>query len=100
MRLTPAQIRIVLQTISEHAGRSASAYLFGSRLNDEARGGDVDLFIETATPLTLLARARLQRDLENRLELPVDIVVHRRGPPSSPFQQIARAHAVPLRMPG
>ncbi len=100
MRLIPEQVQTVLQTISEHAGRSASACLFGSRLDDQARGGDVDLFVETASPLTLLERARLRLDLENRLGLPVDLLVHRRGTPISPFQQIARSRSMPLRVPG
>lgn len=49
--------------------------------------------------MPLLEHARLQLDLENRLGLPVDLLVQGRGIPGSPFQRLARARAVPLRMP-
>jgi uncharacterized protein len=74
-------------------------YLFGSRVDDHARGGDVDLLIETTAPMTLLDRARLKHELEVNLELPVDLVVHDRGTPPTPFQRIARAKAIALRAP-
>jgi predicted nucleotidyltransferase len=99
MRLTPAQIQTVLRTVAEHAGDSAATYLFGSRLNDQARGGDLDLLVETARPMPLLERARLQLDLETRLGLPVDVIVHGPGTPVSTFQQLVRARAQPLRLP-
>ena len=99
MRLTPVQIQTVLRIVSEHAGQSARTYLFGSRLDDRARGGDLDLLVETSTPMLLLERARLQLDLETQLGLPVDLIVHGHGTAASPFQQLARARAQPLRLP-
>jgi predicted nucleotidyltransferase len=89
----------VLRTVAEHAGDSAATYLFGSRLNDQARGGDLDLLVETAAPMSLLERARLQLDLETQLGLPVDVIVFGPGTPVSPFQQVARARAQPLTPP-
>jgi predicted nucleotidyltransferase len=99
MRLTPEQTEIVVRTIRRQAGESALVFLFGSRLDDQARGGDIDLLIETAAPMTLLDRARLKHELEAKLELPVDLVVHDRGAPPTPFQQIAQATAIALRIP-
>ena len=99
MRLTSEQVETVLQTIRRQADESARVYLFGSRLDDRARGGDVDLFIETTAPMTLLDRARLRQELENQRQLPVDLVVQARGTCPRPFQRIARARAVPLGTP-
>ncbi|MBK1619495.1 hypothetical protein CKO42_13825 [Lamprobacter modestohalophilus] len=99
MRLTPIQIEAILRIVSEHAGQSARTYLFGSRLDDRARGGDLDLLVETATPMPLLERARLQLDLETQLGLPVDLIVDDHDRAASPFQQLARARAQPLRLP-
>lgn len=96
MRLTREQTQIVLQTITQLAGSSARAYLFGSRLDDQARGGDVDLLVETPTPMPLIKRARLKHVLESQLNLPIDLVVHSLSAEPTPFQQIARARAVPL----
>jgi uncharacterized protein len=96
MRLTPAQVQMIVRTVCDHAGPAAHTYLFGSRLDDHARGGDVDLFVEAPEPMPLLDRARLQLALETRLELPVDVIVHSPGAPVSPFQQLARLRAQPL----
>jgi uncharacterized protein len=59
MRLTSDQVLTILGTASRLLGEAAVVYLFGSRLDDRARGGDVDLLIETPQGLTLLERARL-----------------------------------------
>ena len=99
MRLTPAQVQTVLHIVAEHAGDAACTYLFGSRLDDRARGGDIDLLVETAASMSLLERARLQLDLETQLGLPVDLMVQGGGTPASPFQQLARARARPLSAP-
>ena len=47
MRLTPTQIQTITQTISQLTGGTAEVFLFGSRVDDRSRGGDVDLLIET-----------------------------------------------------
>jgi hypothetical protein len=62
MRLTADQIHTVLRTVAEHAGAAAATDQFDSRLDDQARGGDLDLLVEAETPMPLVARARLQRD--------------------------------------
>lgn len=99
IRLTPDQVQTVLRIVAKHAGDSAATYLFGSRLDDQARGGDLDLIVETAAPMPLLERARLQLDLEDQLGLPVDLIVQGPDAPVSSFQQLARARAQPLRLP-
>ena len=43
MRLLPQQINIIRQTVAEIAGDDAKVRLFGSRRDDKARGGDIDL---------------------------------------------------------
>jgi len=98
MRLTPEQILSILTTVNHWAGEAAAVYLFGSRANDQAKGGDVDLLIETVVPLTLLDRARIKLNLETNLGLPVDIVVKPRNDTGSPFQRIARSKAVRLEV--
>jgi predicted nucleotidyltransferase len=96
MRLTRDQITAILNTATGIGGRDADVLLFGSRLDDSARGGDVDLVIETDTGLSVLERARIKATLEARLGLPVDIVAVARGRGLTPFQRIAKSHAVRL----
>ena len=46
MRLTPFQRQGILELSRKHFGPQCAAFLFGSRTNDELRGGDIDLLIE------------------------------------------------------
>lgn len=96
MRLSPAQTRVILDCIRQQFGVDASVMLFGSRLDDAARGGDVDLLVESAAPATLRQRALVTMALETALALPVDIVPLQRGSPGSAFARIARSRAQPL----
>lgn len=96
MRLTSDQVSTILGTASRLSGEAAVVYPFGSRLDDRARGGDVDLLIETPRGLTLLERARLKLELEDGLGLPVDVISQARDAEPTPFQRIARAGAIRL----
>jgi predicted nucleotidyltransferase len=96
MRLTPAQTDVILRTVDAVTGGLAQVYLFGSRLDDSARGGDVDLLLEADAPLGVLRRARIKMVLEEQLRLPVDVIEHVRGVDPSAFQALARAKAVRL----
>jgi len=96
VRLTKQQAQMITQTISRLAGAGATVYLFGSRLNDQAKGGDIDLLIESDTPLSLIQRAQIKMELESQLGLPVDIVSKSRGAVATPFQSIAQSRSVQL----
>lgn len=60
MRLTDCQAQSIRQLALQVAGSHARVRLFGSRLDDGARGGDLDLMIElpepVANPALLAAR--------------------------------------------
>ncbi len=73
--------------------------LFGSRLDDMARGGDVDLLVESREPPSIRQRALAKMALERQLNLPVDIVAFQRGTVGSPFVRIARSKARALELP-
>ncbi len=78
MRLSTEQTHIIRRIVREEAGSDALVRLFGSRLDDEARGGDIDLFLQTAHPVDRPAlfsariTARLIRALNGRR---VDLVL-------------------------
>ncbi len=96
MRLSKEQVQLISEVIHRHAGADAEAYLFGSRLDDAAKGGDVDLFLETAEPIPLIQRAKIKMQLEAQLGLPVDLVCKARVAAATAFQTIARQNAVKL----
>jgi uncharacterized protein len=99
MRLNAAQTRTILQCVRQQFGSDARVMLFGSRLDDAARGGDVDLLVESDAPATLRQRALATMALEQALNLPVDIVAVQRGVTGSAFARIARSRAQTLENP-
>jgi predicted nucleotidyltransferase len=78
MRLSPEQAQTIRQLAHEVVGSDARVRLFGSRLDDNARGGDVDLMLEVADPVLnpalIAARfsARVSRLLQGRR---VDVLI-------------------------
>jgi len=96
MRLTPAQIDTIQSTVQTVLGERAVVSVFGSRLDDCRKGGDVDLLIEAEHEPGLLQRASIKNQLENRLHLPVDVVTASFDKPST-FARMARAQAVLLK---
>lgn len=96
MRLTQQQLEVVRSVVGELVNSRASVWLFGSRLDDQRRGGDVDLLVQSTPPMGLLQRARLKNRLEQQLGLPVDVVAAPDGAATNPFVQLALAEGVRL----
>lgn len=72
MRLSTEQIASLKRVVKQAAGPDARLRLFGSRVDDTAHGGDVDLLLELPVPATepamLAARVsiRASRALDGR----------------------------------
>ncbi len=98
MRLAPQETEQIVATVRRHFGADAGVAVYGSRLDDAARGGDVDLLVECAEPPTLMQRAAAKLELEGVLLIPVDILAVKRGDAGSPFVRMARARAVSLEV--
>jgi predicted nucleotidyltransferase len=97
MRLSPDDIAVIRSLIRARFGADAGIWVFGSRLDDGARGGDLDLYVEPdclPEDNLLLARQALQRDLERQLRQPVDLVLNTGR--TTAFMRQARAEGCPL----
>lgn len=51
MRLNAHQIQVILQLAHQVAGHQTRVRVFGSRLDDTAHGGDIDLMLELPEPV-------------------------------------------------
>lgn len=74
MRLSPSQIETIRDTARWNFCADASVWLFGSRVDDTRRGGDVDLYVEATQKNTLLLALRCKIALEDSLDLHIDSV--------------------------
>jgi len=99
MRLQPADIETIRQVTRDVLGYPAPIRLFGSRLNDEARGGDVDLLLELDTPpenpawLVATLSGKISRRMRGRR---VDVLISAPGLKHLPVHDIARQEGVLL----
>jgi predicted nucleotidyltransferase len=99
VRLTEPQVAAIKQAVAEVLGAGARVWLFGSRADDGARGGDIDLLVRpdpAAGRPSLMDKVRLLGRLEEALgERRIDIVIEapedRRA-----IVQIAHETGIPL----
>jgi predicted nucleotidyltransferase len=76
MRLKDYEIKLIKKTIKDYI-KDAKIYIFGSRLNDNKKGGDIDIFIITNEKIKLSTKAKIKFFLEEKLFKPVDLVFHK-----------------------
>ena len=98
MRLEPSEVEAIKEAAREAFGDGAVVRLFGSRVRDDLRGGDIDLHFEVDPGRG--SDAELDR-FEDRLfqhiePQRVDKVFTVRGEPLGAFEQIAYRDGVVL----
>lgn len=100
MRINEKTRITLLEKIRQYFGSQTQIWLFGSRVDDQARGGDIDLYIEPelkdpdqvfeAKLRTLVA---LKRILGERR---IDLVINRGNQPHQAIHDIARSTGIKL----
>jgi uncharacterized protein len=98
VRLPPDYVAAIKEAAREAFGEGAVVRLFGSRVRDDLRGGDIDLHVET-DPLDDEWGARgTFEDVLFRLIEPqkVDVIVTQRGGTPRAFEQIAYRDGIVL----
>ena len=99
MRLTDGQIETILTVSKQIAGADAKIRLFGSRLNDELQGGDLDLMLEVSEPvenpalLSAQMAAKISRIMYGRK---VDVILYAPNLMRLPIHDIALKEGVLL----
>ena len=98
MRLTQAERQAIREAVAQVYGPTAVVRLFGSRVHDHLRGGDIDLHVEADDAEGPLGYGgvrvrrcdRLWRRLQDDLgEQRIDIIETLRGGDLSAIEQIA-----------
>ena len=98
MRLQPHEIEAIRAAVREVFGETATIRLFGSRVRDDLKGGDVDLFVEVQSGQASIANEQRLRDriAPGIGDLRTDIMRHERGTALSPIERIALRDGVLL----
>jgi predicted nucleotidyltransferase len=92
MRLTDHQAAEIVKLARQIAGVPVDVRVFGSRLNDHAKGGDLDLMIELTEPQTnpALLAARLSAKVSRLMDgRKVDVLLSAPNLMRLPIHEIA-----------
>jgi predicted nucleotidyltransferase len=93
MRISTEKARLASEIIAKQYGSDARIWLFGSRANDNERGGDVDLYVE-ADSVDVMRKIRCKAVLTELFDLKVDLIV---GTGEKPIHRIAKTTGVRLK---
>jgi len=105
MRITPEQKNAIIETVSTFFGSQARVYLFGSRVDDNARGGDIDLFIQwnETHDDTKIPADRMSKKIDFLVSLKqkigdqkIDLVIQTHHDSQKPIYQIAKEQGILL----
>ena len=93
LRLTTSEISVIKSSINSF-DEQAKIYLFGSRVDDKLKGGDIDLLVLSEKILqrdTYLLKAKIFRTLE---EQKIDIIIKKQ--PDDAFTKYIFKQAIEL----
>ena len=76
MRLSKREIEAILQVAEDIYGADVKVYLFGSRVDDSRRGGDIDLLVRTTSEKKgILDRVRMASRIKSLIgDQKIDII--------------------------
>ena len=95
MRLTPHQRTAILTAVGRQ-DPEARIILFGSRADDRARGGDIDLLI-VSDVIGMHQEWKIRRDVLDEIGWQkLDLIVRRRNQPESAIVSVAMETGIPL----
>ena len=98
MRLTAFEQENIKLYVRKHFGRNADVYIFGSRVDNNRKGGDIDLYITTDMSASEIIREKISLlvELENALgEQKIDVVINNRTK-QKPIYEISEKEGVKL----
>jgi len=99
MRLNPNQVQAIRDATNAAFGSGAAVWLFGSRVDDDKRGGDIDLLVRPAPDLmgqTFARKIKMLTTLERLLgERKIDLVVEQ---PQDARPIVAVAHSTGVQL--
>lgn len=83
MRLTDFQADVIRDSVVKNFGQATRVWLFGSRIDEQRKGGDIDLYIEPEfqdAAQLVDAKLYLLRDIHKKLgEQKIDVIIRRQA---------------------
>ena len=100
IRLDPKEVDLICKIFSQFFLKNDKLWIFGSRVHSKAKGGDIDLYVETdyTTPEEIVnARLKFLTALKIQLgDQKIDVVI-KYGNYSLPIYEVAQKEGIRLR---
>lgn len=99
MRLSSFQVSKIKESVEAVLGAEAEVILFGSRVDDSAKGGDIDLFVETARQIENRgsAAARIAAKIQMAIgDQKIDVILVDALTPYQTIHKQAKAQGIAL----
>ena len=99
MRLSKSEIDSIKNLAKQHFGKDVQVYLFGSRVNNLQRGGDIDLFIRAKQDTALTTRSKIEfvsNLIEKIGDQKIDVVLENQLDENSGFLKSINRTAIQL----
>jgi len=94
MRISKLEHDVICQSLLA-ADPEGAIFLFGSRMNDADRGGDIDIYFETRKPIDLETQLALEYRLCSLCDTKIDLLIKTPESPDKAIFAIAR-NGLPL----
>ena len=97
MRLSEFEREAIKECIKRYFGEKSEVFLFGSRVDDTKKGGDIDIYViaEYKDINEILLKIKAKRCIKSKIgEQRIDIMVSKDT--NSPIEKIARENGVRL----
>lgn len=101
VRLSSKEIETLVDTAHQCFGSTSRIWLYGSRVDDKKKGGDIDLYIETDREKNIVASILEMRRLiwQTFGEQKIDILVRETSKKMSAMHTIAKESGYELTKP-
>lgn len=89
MRLSKEQVLYIVTNIHAFFGKDAEVWLFGSRCDDQKKGGDIDLYVQTSQDDSEIISSKMKflaAMYKKFGEQKIDVIIH----------QIQKGHELPI----
>ena len=97
MRLTDFEKKTIKETAKDIFGPDARIFLFGSRVKDHEKGGDIDLYIETDQDSCLEDKISFLSNLKFKLgDQKIDVIINSPNQPEKKIFQTAKETGIQI----
>ena len=97
MRIKEEQKQIIRNLADNIYGKNSEVWLFGSRVDDNKKGGDIDLFVETKENKNLKDKLKFLVELKKKIgDQKIDLII--KTPKSNNYEIVTEIKNTGIRL--